>query len=42
MWHDSFKLFTLKIGKTFILQKELSKTEMDHDEVDYNNYKEKR
>ena len=26
-----------KLGKTFKLQKELLKTKMDHDEVDYNN-----
>ena len=31
-----------KIGRTFTLQKELLKTEMDHDEVDYNNYKDKK
>ena len=30
-----------KIGKTFQLQKEILKTEMDHDGVDYNNYKKK-
>ena len=35
---DSFK----KIGKTFKLQKELLKSEMDHDEVDYDNYKDKK
>ena len=31
-----------KLGKTFKLQKELLKTEMDHDEVDYNYYKDKK
>ena len=31
-----------KLGKTFNLQKELLKTEMDHYEVDYNSYKEKK
>ena len=30
-----------KLGKTFILQKELLKTEMNHDEVDGKNYKDK-
>ena len=30
-----------KLGKTFKLQKELSKAEMNHDEVDGNNYKDK-
>ena len=42
MWEDSFKLFIKKIGKTFKLQKELLKTEMNHDEVDVNNYKDKQ
>ena len=31
-----------KLVKTFKLQKELLKTEMDHDEVEYKNYKEKK
>ena len=31
-----------KLGKTFKLQKELLKTEMNHDEIDYNNYKDKK
>ena len=30
-----------KLGKTFKLQKELLKTEMDHDEIIGNNYKDK-
>ena len=30
-----------KLGKTFKLQKELSKTEMNHDDVDGDNYKDK-
>ena len=42
MWYDSFKLFVEKLGKTFRLQKELLKTEMNHDEIDYNNYKDKK
>ena len=31
-----------KLGKTFKLQKELSKTEMNHIKVDGNNYKDKK
>ena len=31
-----------KMGKTSKLQKELLKTEMNHDEVDGNNYKDKK
>ena len=34
--------FLKKLGKTFKLQKELLKTEMDHDEVDGSNYKDKK
>ena len=30
-----------KLSKTFKLQKELLKTELNHDEIDYNNYKDK-
>ena len=30
-----------KLGKTFKLQKELLNTQMNHDEIDYNNYKDK-
>ena len=30
-----------KLGKTFNLQKKLLKTEMNRDEIDYNNYKDK-
>ena len=41
MWHDSFEIFIKKIGKTVKLQKELLKTEMNHDEIHGNNYKEK-
>ena len=40
MTHLNYSL--KKLGKTFKLQKELLKTEMDHDEVDYNNYKDKK
>ena len=42
MWYDSFKLLIKKLGKTFKLQKELLKTEMDHAAVDGNNYKDKK
>ena len=42
MWYNSLKLFFKKLGKSFKLQKELLKTEMDRDEVDYNNYKDKK
>ena len=41
MWYDSFKLLIKKRGKIFKLQKELLKTEMNHDETDYNIYKDK-
>ena len=39
LWNDSFKLFVREVRKDFQTTKKLSKTEMDHDEVDYNNYK---
>ena len=42
MWFDSFKLFFKKIGKKFRLQKEILKTEVIHDEIDGNNYKDKK
>ena len=41
MWYDSSELLIKNLGKTFKLQKELLKTEMNHDEVDGNNYKDK-
>ena len=41
MWYDSFKLFIKKLGKTFKLQKELLETEMNHDDIDGDNYKDK-
>ena len=40
MTHLNYSL--KELGKTFKLQKELLKTEMNHDEVDGNNYKNKR
>ena len=42
MRFDSFNLFIKEIAKTFKLPKELLKTEMDHDEYDFNNYKVKK
>ena len=39
MTHFNYSL--KKLGKTFKLQKELIKTEMNYDEIDYNNYKDK-
>ena len=33
MWYDSIKLFVEEIKKTFKLQKELLKTEMNQNEV---------
>ena len=39
MTHLNYSL--KKLGKTFKLQKELLKTEMNHDEIDGNNYKDK-
>ena len=41
MWNDSLELFAKKIGKTFKLQKEFPKTELNHDEVKCDNYKDK-
>ena len=32
---------SMKLGRTFKLQKELLKSEMNHDEIDENNYKDK-
>ena len=40
MTHLNYSL--KKLGTTFKLQKELLKTEMEHDEVDFNNYKDKK
>ena len=39
MTHLNYSL--KKLGKTFKLQKQLLKTEKNHDETDYNNYKNK-
>ena len=41
MWNDSFELFVKKLVKTFILQKELLKTEINLDEIGYNNNKDR-
>ena len=40
MTHLNYSLKNL--GKTFKLQKKLLKTEMNHDEVDSDNYKDKK
>ena len=40
MTHLSYSL--KKLGRTFKLQKEILKTEMNHDEVDGDNYKDKK
>ena len=42
MRHDSFNLFIKKLGKTFNLPKELLKTKMNHDEIDENNWRDKK
>ena len=42
MWYDSFKLFVKKLGKTYITEKILLKTEMNLDDVNGNNYREKK
>ena len=39
MWYDSSEIFVKKLGKTFILPKELLKTQMDHNKFDANSYK---
>ena len=40
MTHLNYSL--KKLGKRFKLQKELLKTEMDHNDVDYINYEDKK
>ena len=40
MTHLNYSL--KKLGKTFKLEKELLKTEMNHDETDENNWRDKR
>ena len=42
MWYDWFELYFEKLGKTFKLQKELLKTETNHDEIVANNQKDKK
>ena len=42
MWLDSFKLFVKKFRNTFKLPKELLKTEMNHDEIDENIWRDKK
>ena len=41
MWYDSFKLFIKKLAKTFDLQREILKTEMNHDEIHADNWRDK-
>ena len=40
MTHSNYSL--KKLGITFKLQKELLKIEMNHDEIDYSNYKDQK
>ena len=40
MTHLNYSL--KKLGRTFKLQKESLETEMNHDEIDYNDYKDKK
>ena len=42
MWNDSFELIIKKLGKTFKLPKELLKTEMNHDQLDESNWRDKK
>ena len=42
MSFDSIKFSVKKLGKTFKLQKELLKTEMNHDEVCSDTWKDKK
>ena len=43
MWYICHLNFSLrKLGRTFKLQKELSNAEMNHDEIDYNIYRNKK
>ena len=42
MWYDSFKIFIKKWGETFKLQKEILKTEMNHDEVYSDTWRDKK
>ena len=42
MWYDTFNLFVEKIRKDFKLQKEILKTEKNHDEIDENNWSDKK
>ena len=42
MWFDSFKLFVKKLGRTFKSQKELLETEMNHDEVYADTWKDEK
>ena len=42
MWYDPYKLFVKNLEKTYILPKDFLKTEMNHDEIDENNWRDKK
>ena len=42
MWFNTFKLLIQKIRETFQITKNFLKTEINHDEVDCNNYKDRK
>ena len=42
MWYDSFNLFLGKIRENIQITKELLKTEMNHDEITADNYKDRK
>ena len=42
MWYDSFDLFFKNLGKTFKLQKEILKTEINYDEVYSETWRDKK
>ena len=41
MWYDYLNYSLKKLGRTFELQKELLKTERNHDEIDGENYEDR-
>ena len=42
MWYDSFRLFVKKIRNDFKLPKEILKTEMNRDDINENNWRDKK
>ena len=42
MWYDSFDLFFINLGKTFKLQKEILKNEINYDEVYSETWRDKK